>query len=105
VGAVEVGTVLISIFLAMDGARAHFDLAIGDIIGSCIVDSTLAIGLGPIFFPIEVSGNSVLITGLYAVAVSTIVVGVLTWRGVHDKRTGGLFILLYLASYLIPYLL
>jgi cation:H+ antiporter len=83
--------------------KRHFDLAVGDIIGSCIVDSTLAIGLGPIFFPIDVSGNLILRTGLYAAFVSTVVVAVLTWRSVNDKRSGFLFILLYLGSYLVPY--
>jgi cation:H+ antiporter len=85
--------------------KRHFDLAVGDIIGSCIVDSTLAIGLGPIFFPIEVSGNIILRTGLYAAFVSTVVVAVLTWQSVNDKRSGLLFILLYLGSYLVPYFL
>ena len=85
--------------------RQHFDLAVGDIIGSCIVDATLAIGFGPLFFPIDVSGTSVLITGLYAIFASIVVVGVLSWKGVHDKRTGALFILVYLMSYLLPLLL
>jgi cation:H+ antiporter len=85
--------------------RQHFDLAVGDIIGSCIVDATLAIGFGPLFFPITVSGTSVLITGAYAIFASAVVVGVLSRKGVHDRRTGGLFILIYLLSYLTPYLL
>ncbi len=103
---VSLGTSLPELVVEVAAIRKqHFDLAVGDIIGSCIVDSTLAIGLGPIFFPISVSGGSVLITGLYAVFASAVVVGVLTWRGINDKQTGALFLLLYLGSYLIPYLL
>ena len=103
---ISLGTSLPELVVAVSAIRKrHFDLAVGDIIGSCIVDATLAIGIGPIFFPIEVSGGSVLVTGLYAVFVSAIVVSVLSWRGVNDKRTGGLFILLYLSSYLLPYFL
>ncbi|MCW4012612.1 MAG: sodium:calcium antiporter [Candidatus Bathyarchaeota archaeon] len=103
---VSLGTSLPELVVEVSAIRRHhFDLAVGDIIGSCIVDATLAIGLGPVFFPIDVSGGTVLVTGLYAVAVSAVVVGVLSWRGVNDKRTGGLFILLYLLSYLIPYFL
>jgi cation:H+ antiporter len=103
---VSLGTSLPELVVEVAAIRKqHFELAIGDIIGSCIVDSTLAIGLGPIFFPIEVSGGSILITGLYAVFVSAAVVGVLIWRGVNDKKTGAFFILLYLGSYLIPYFL
>ncbi|MCK5670137.1 hypothetical protein KAI10_02040, partial [Candidatus Bathyarchaeota archaeon] len=59
----------------------------------------------PIFFPITVTGSTVLITGLYAVFASVVVVGVLSWRGINDKRTGGLFILVYLLSYLLPSIL
>ena len=103
---VSLGTSLPELVVEVSAIRKqHFDLAVGDIIGSCIVDATLAIGLGPLFFPIDVSGTTVLITGLYAIFASIVVVGVLSWKGVHDKRTGGLFILVYLLSYLIPYLL
>jgi len=103
---VSLGTSLPELVVEVAAIRKqHFDLAVGDIIGSCIVDSTLAIGLGPIFFPISVSGGTVLVTGLYAVFVSAVVVGVLSWGGVNDKQTGALFILLYLGSYLIPYFL
>lgn len=82
--------------------KRHFDLAIGDLIGACVVDATLSIGLGPLFFPIEVSGSSILVTGLYTIFVSIVVVAVLTWRGVNDKKSGALFLLLYLGSYLLP---
>jgi cation:H+ antiporter len=102
----SIGTSLPELVVGVAAIRKrHFDLAVGDIIGSCIVDSTLAIGLGPIFFPIEVSGNIILRTGLYAAFVSTVVVAVLTWQSVNDKRSGLLFILLYLGSYLVPYFL
>jgi cation:H+ antiporter len=103
---ISLGTSLPELVVGISAIRKkHFDLAVGDIIGSCIVDATLAIGIGPIFWPIEVSGDSVLVTGLYAAIVSAIVVSVLIWRGVNDKRTGGLFILLYLSSYLLTYFL
>jgi cation:H+ antiporter len=103
---ISLGTSLPELVVGVSAIRKkHFDLAVGDIIGSCIVDATLAIGIGPIFWPIEVSGDSVLVTGLYAAIISAIVVSVLIWRGVNDKRTGGLFILLYLSSYLLTYFL
>lgn len=103
---VSLGTSLPELVVEVAAIRKqHFDLAVGDIIGSCIVDATLAIGFGPLFFPIEVSGSSVLITGAYAIFASIVVVGVLSWKGIHDKRTGGLFILIYLLSYLVPSLL
>jgi cation:H+ antiporter len=103
---VSLGTSLPELVVEVSAIRKqHYDLAIGDIIGSCIVDATLAIGLGPIFYPITVTGSTVLITGLYAVFASVVVVGVLSWRGINDKRTGVLFILVYLFSYLLPSIL
>jgi len=103
---VALGTSLPELMVEIAAIRGrHYELALGDIIGSCIVDSTLAIGLGPIFFPITVSGWNVVVTGLYALMASVVVVSVLTWRGVNDRRSGGLFILLYFGSYLITYFL
>ena len=44
----SIGTSLPELVVGISAIRKrHFDLAVGDIIGSCIVDSTLAIGLGP----------------------------------------------------------
>lgn len=82
--------------------RKHFELAIGDIIGSCIVDSTLAVGMGPLLFPISVDGSAVMLTGIYAVISSLVVVTTLSYRGINDKRSGGLFLLLYLGTWLVP---
>lgn len=82
--------------------RRHFELAIGDIIGSCIVDATLAVGLGPLFFPISVNGSAIFLTGIYAIMSSLVVVAVLSYRGVHDKKTGALFLLIYLGTWLVP---
>ena len=85
--------------------RRNYELALGDIIGSCIVDATIAIGIGPIFFPIAVSGSKIMPTGLYTVFLSLVVVLTLSLRGHHDKRSGALFMLLYGMSYLILYII
>jgi cation:H+ antiporter len=46
----SLGTSLPELVVEVSAIRKqHFDLAVGDIIGSCIVDATLAIGLGPLF--------------------------------------------------------
>jgi cation:H+ antiporter len=85
--------------------RRQYELALGDIIGSCVVDATIAVGFGPLFFPIAVSGTEVLLTGLYTLFLSVVVVLTLSLRGYNDKRSGALFILLYGISYLMPYIL
>lgn len=83
--------------------KRHYELALGDIIGSCLVDATLGVGLGPLFFHITVSSKNVLITGLYAALVSIVAVSTLSIRGKNDKKSGGTLIFLYLLSYLTLY--
>ncbi|MBY8982839.1 MAG: hypothetical protein KGD57_07815, partial [Candidatus Lokiarchaeota archaeon] len=77
--------------------------AIGDIIGSCIVDSTLSIAIGQLLFPQEVSANFAVPAILFTICVSLIVVLVVSKRQVMDKKSGILFISLYLIS--IPILI
>lgn len=102
---VAIGTPLPELVVEVTAIRKrHYELALGDIIGSCLVDATLGIGLGPLFFHITVSIKSVLITGLYAALVSILTVSTLSIRGKNDKSRGTL-IFLYLLSYLTLYLL
>jgi len=99
--AVAVGTSLPE--LAVDLAairRGEHELALGDIIGSNIVDATLAVGIGPLFFPITVSGGPALATGLYAILASAAALGLLLLKGEADRNTGILLVLIYLFSYI-----
>lgn len=99
----SIGTSLPELIVAISAIRKrHFELAVGDIIGSCIVDATLAIGIGPALFPITVNGTEVLYTGLYAVFTSAVIVGVLSYRMINDKKSGFLFLILYLCTWIIP---
>jgi Ca2+/Na+ antiporter len=66
--------------------KRYFELAIGDIFGSCMVNATLSIGIGSLLFPIKVNGEQVLVTGLYAPLVSLIVIGLLSYRQFNDKN-------------------
>jgi cation:H+ antiporter len=99
----SLGTSLPELIVAISAIRKrHFELAVGDIIGSCIVDATLAIGIGPALFPIVVNGSAILLTGLYAVLTSAVVVIVLSYRMIHDRKSGLLFLILYLSTWIIP---
>lgn len=82
-----IGTSLPELAVAISAIkRRHYELALGDIIGSCIVDATLAIGLGPIFFPVSVPSQEIIVTGVYTVLLSLIVIVTLSIRGVNDKK-------------------
>jgi len=80
--------------------KREYEIAIGDIIGSCIVDASLSIGIGQIFFPQAVSGELASTTILYTIFASSIVISVLALRERVDKKAGIIFIALYLLSYL-----
>jgi cation:H+ antiporter len=97
---VAIGTSLPELVIDLTALRRkQYELAIGDIMGSCIVDACFSIGIGPLIFPVEVTGNLVMVTGLYAIFVSAAVIMMLTLREKVDRKTGVFFIFLYLLSY------
>jgi len=97
---VAIGTSLPELVVDLAAIRKkQYELAIGDIIGSCIVDASFAVGIGPLIFPIEVSGELATITGLYAIFGSIVVVLTLALREKVDRKAGALFIIVYALSY------
>jgi cation:H+ antiporter len=106
--AVGIGTSIPELVVDVTAIRKReYELAIGDIIGSCIVDATVSISIGQLLFPtaVFVSGyQHSLPLVLYAIFASTIVIFILAARKKVDKKAGILFILLYLASFSLPFL-
>ncbi len=76
-------------------------MAIGDIIGSCIVDCTLSIGIGQIFFPQPVSAELAMPAILYTMFASFIVIALVCWRQKVDKKAGAIFLALYAISFIV----
>jgi len=83
--------------------RKQYDIAIGDIIGSCIVDSTLSIAIGQFLFPQKVSAELAIPTILYTIVASLIVIIVVSTRQKMDKKAGILFISIYLMSFVLMF--
>ena len=84
------------------------ELVIGDIIGSCIVDATISISIGLLLFPTAVFVESPmrsLSLAVYATLASVAVILVLAIRKKMDKRSGALFVGLYLFAYVLFYIL
>ena len=81
--------------------KKQYDIAIGDVLGSCIVDSTISIAIGQVLFPQEVSAQVIIPTILYTIFASVVVITVIASRQKIDKKAGVLFIFLYFGSYLI----
>ena len=97
---VAIGTSLPELVVDVMALRKkQYELAIGDAIGSCLVDATVSVGIGQVFFPQAVSGGIAMITGLYAIFGSIVVVSTLALREKVDKKAGALFIIVYLLSY------
>ena len=97
---IAIGTSLPELVVDLTAIRKkQYKLAIGDIIGSSIVDASFSIGIGPLIFPITISGELAMITGLYAIFGSVVVVMTLALREKVDKKAGALFIIVYALSY------
>lgn len=97
---VSIGTSLPELIVDITAIRKkEYELAIGDIIGSCLVDATISVGIGNLLFPSYISGNLAMITGLYAIFASAIVITTLVIRKKIDTKVGIFFIFIYLFSY------
>jgi len=97
---VAVGTSLPELAVDINALRlGHHSIAIGDIVGSCIVDSTLSIGIGLVLFPQAVTAALAVPTVLYTLIASFIVFITIAARQKVDKKVGIFFISLYFMSY------
>jgi len=98
---VAVGTSLPELAVDINALRlGHHQIAIGDIVGSCIVDSTLSIGIGQVLFPQAVTAALAIPTVLYTIVASFIVFAIIASRKKVDKKAGIVFIALYFTSYI-----
>lgn len=106
--AVGIGTSIPELVVDLTAIRKmQYELAIGDVIGSCIVDATVSISIGQLLFPtpvfVEAYQRSLLLV-LYTIFASLIVMLTLTVRKKVDKKAGTLFILVYCASFALLYM-
>jgi cation:H+ antiporter len=76
-------------------------IALGDALGSSLVDSTLSIGAGPIVAPAEVTPRLALTGALYTFVAVGVVGGLLGKRRLHDRRSMVVLFLLYLIAYAV----
>lgn len=86
--------------------KRQYELAVGDIVGSCIVDATISISIGQLLFPtavfVESSGRSLLLV-TYAMVASALVILTLALREKVDRRTSWVFLGLYAFSFILLY--
>jgi cation:H+ antiporter len=97
---VAIGTSLPELVVTISALRRkEYALSIGNVIGSCLFDASFSVGIGLFFFPQAISGGLATYTGLYAIFGSIFAILVLALNGKVDKKSGALFILVYLLSY------
>ena len=103
---VAIGTSLPELVVDLTAIRKkQYEIAIGDAIGSSIIDAGFSIGIGPLLFgKIAVSGRLAETTGLYALFCSFVVISILALRKKLDTKAGVLFIILYFLAYATPYI-
>ena len=105
---VAIGTSLPELAVDLTAIRKkQYEIAIGDAIGSCLVDASVSVGIGPLVSPISpvtVSGGLAETTGLYALFASAIVLSALALRQRLDSKIGVLFLIVYGLSYAVFYI-
>ncbi len=81
-------------------SRGRKDIAVGDIVGSCLIDSTIAMGAGPLISPIAVTAALAVRGSLIAMLLTATVVSTVSVVRVHNRWTGALCIILYGTAYI-----
>lgn len=98
----SLGTSLPELVVTLTAIRSGLrDLAIGDVFGSSMLDSTLSIAAGPLIAPVAVTASQVVPGSLAAAAVIALVVALLTARRLLDWKSGTALIGLYLCFYIV----
>jgi cation:H+ antiporter len=90
--------ILVDVTALRRGAPA---IALGDALGSSLVDSTLSIGAGPLVAPAGVTTRLALIGSLYTCIAVAAVGAVLGLRRRHDRLSAGVLFGLYVLSYAV----
>ncbi|MDH5759581.1 MAG: hypothetical protein OEZ65_08320 [Gemmatimonadota bacterium] len=98
----SIGTSLPELVLDVTALRAGLkDMALGDVVGSCFVDATLSIGIGPLFFPSAVTATLVTRGSLTAIGVMVFVALLAVVARRHTRVTGMALVGLYVGVYFV----
>jgi cation:H+ antiporter len=76
-------------------------IALGDALGSSLIDATLSIGIGPIVAPAEVTARLAVVASLYTLVAVGLVGAVLVARRRHDRWSALVLMGLYALSYAV----
>jgi cation:H+ antiporter len=82
-------------------SRGAPGIAVGDALGSSLIDATLSIGIGPLVAPAEVTPRLAVVGSAYALVAVGLVGALLAIRRRHDRSSGIVFVALYLLAYVV----
>lgn len=98
----SVGTSLPEILVDITALRRGAPgIALGDALGSSLVDSTLSIGAGPAVAPADVTTRLAVVGTVYTLAAIAAVGVLLTVRRRHDRASAAVLMGLYALSYAV----
>jgi len=96
----SIGTSLPELTVTLTAIRkGQQELAIGDIMGSSLLDASISIGIGPLLFPTTILGGPAIATWIYTIITFFLVTLLLSIRGRVDKKVGIICLSLYVFSY------
>jgi cation:H+ antiporter len=90
--------IAVDITALLRGAPA---IALGDALGSSLIDSTLSIGIGPLVAPAEVTPRLAVVGTLYALIAVGLAGALLAIRRRHDRASGVVLVSLYALAYIV----
>lgn len=90
--------IVVDITALRQGAPA---IALGDALGSSLIDSTLSIGIGPLVEPAPVTTRLAVTASLYTAAAIAVVALLLGARRRHDRVSAPVLMSLYALSYIV----
>jgi cation:H+ antiporter len=76
-------------------------IALGDALGSSMVDATLSIGAGPIVAPAAVTPRFAIVGSVYSLVAVAVVGSLLAARRRHDRWSGLVLLAIYALSYFV----
>lgn len=101
----SIGTSLPELTVTLAALRkGQQELAIGDIMGSSLLDASISIGIGPLLFPTPIYGGPFIGTWVYTIVTFLVLTLLLFIKGRVDRKLGIICLSLYFFSYSLLFL-
>jgi cation:H+ antiporter len=98
----SIGTSLPELVVTIVALRqGQRDIALGDIFGACMIDSTLSIGAGPMVAPTAITADLAIRGSGLAIGAMLLASLILWGRRGHDRYSGTVLLGMYAAAYLL----